>query len=106
MNVTSSVDSTAKTGSSVLDLRKCYYVDTDKWTTELTQNLMDWSDNVNLKPLVTYSAADMGGYAGIAGMVKFTETYSSGGSSGCSAGGLSGLMFIIALIPFCKSKFR
>ncbi len=166
VNVTSSVDSTAKTGVSVLDLRKCYYVDNDKWTTALTQNLgsfdvpksifspdpkdqnampierlqsefgfyldeedpydalfvvagpaggdfrltvMDWSDNTNLKPLVIYFAADMGGYAGIAGMVKFTETYSTGGSSSeCNAGfgGLLGLMFMFPIISVCKSKFR
>ncbi|MBR0222630.1 MAG: hypothetical protein IJQ63_12760 [Synergistaceae bacterium] len=167
VNVTSSVDSTAKTGVSVLDLRKCYYVDTDRWTTALTQNLgsfdvpksifdkdpndpnampierlqsefgfyldeddpydalfvgagpaggdfrltvMDWATrNTSLKPLVIYSAADMGGYAGIAGMIKFTETYSSGGSSsGCNAGfgGLLGLMFMFPVISACRSKFR
>ena len=70
--------------------------------------VMDWSDNTNLKPLVTYSAADMGGYAGIAGMVKFTEYRSGGSSSGCNAGfgGLLGLMFMFPVISVCKSKFR
>lgn len=73
---------------------------------------MDWSDNTELTKLVTYSAADMGGYSEIAGMVKFTEgsgeESSRGSSSACNAGfgGLLGLMFMLPLIPVCRSKFK
>ncbi len=72
--------------------------------------VMDWSDNTDLERLVTYSAADMGGYSEIAGMVKFTETSRSShhSSSGCNAGfgGLLGLMLMLPLIPVCRSKFK